>query len=671
MKPISRNLTRSRAATAMLLFFVVGCQSAVLRAEPREAKPQLMGLLPRDGETLHMPNPHFRWDRQKDANVEDRCLIQIARDPDFKNLVRDDAIEVVSRYVCAEPLTAGTYYWRVRLDGGAWPAQACRFVIAESQVFEIPAGASQTEIEQVFKKASSSTPAKVLFPPGKTLISKTINVARTSDLIIDGRGSTLVIAAKPFHFTFSKNITLQNMTVEPEIDPSTHVEIVGVDPSQKTVTVKPKPGFPQDVGRYFTPGSGASILRCIDLKAPGKAIRQAGLSAQDAGAAITGPDAAGHFTFHNVKDAGLKAIKPGMEAYVIKYAYGLVTTSFTDNLTLCRVALLGTGGGFGGLDSSAQSYLGCTFLPLTPDHRTGAQGIIGSGRIGMWFENCQFEYAVDDNMAVAAFKMSLEAIADGNLAVLKPHPWNQEIGPGDEVLLWDVKANRTARATVLEALDQDNAPVATGALKDPRPKKLRLAKNATLLNEELGRRGDASFMGVLVFRYSPSNEDFVFRKNTVFGGSAGSMFNGMRGLLADNTFTNCRGTGVASGYHSPQENCGYGARDVLVRGNTMTNCGGSGVEVRSTANVGGNIIIKENRITYRDSSNGFLHAAVFIKNNCDHVVVKNNVFDSDVAPERGGWIVTKDNQHPVEHHGNEVICPVAVPMLRESNSSGE
>ena len=446
---------------------------------------------------------------------------------------------------------------------------------------------------------------------------------------------------------------------------------VAVDPVQKTVTVKPKKGFPEDVGRRFTPGSGVSILRCIDPTVPGKAIRYAGLSAQDAGAAITGPDEAGHFTFHNVKDMGLEAIKPGMEAYVIKYAHGLVSASFTDNLTLCRVTLLGTGGGFGGLDSSAQSYLGCKFLPLTPDHRTGAGGIIGSGRLGMWFENCQFEYAVDDNMAVAAFKMSLAGIDDGNLAALNPHPWNQEIGPGDEVLLWDVRVNRTARATVLEALDQDGAPVAPGDLKDRRPKKLRLAKPADVLNEELARPRDASFEGVLLFRYLPSNEDFVFRRNNVLGGSSGSMFNGMRGLLADNTFTNCRATGVTAGYHSPQENCGYGARDVLVRGNTMTNCGGSGVEVRSTANVGGNIVIKENRIIYRDAPNGFLHTGIFVKNNCDHVVVKDNVFDSDVAPAWGAWIFTKENRHRVEHHGNEVICPVAVPMLRPSNASSE
>ena len=42
-----------------------------------------------------------------------------------------------------------------------------------------------------------------------------------------------------------------------------------------------------------------------------------------------------------------------------------------------------------------------------------------------------------------------------------------------------------------------------------------------------------------------------------------------------------------------------------------------------------------------------------------------------VAPQWGGWIFTKDNQHPVEHHGNEVICPAAVPMLNPWKSGGE
>ena len=53
-------------------------------------------------------------------------------------------------------------------------------------------------------------------------------------------------------------------------------------------------------------------------------------------------------------------------------------------------------------------------------------------------------------------------------------------------------------------------------------------------------------------------------------------------------------------------------------------------------------------------------------NDCDKVIVKDNVFKSTVEPDRGGWIATKDNSFGVRHSGNKVISPHAeVPMLRE------
>jgi hypothetical protein len=222
---------------------------------------------------------------------------------------------------------------------------------------------------------------------------------------------------------------------------------------------------------------------------------------------------------------------------------------------------------------------------------------------------------------------------------------------------------------VLEAMDRNGQPVPTGDLEDRRPRRLRLAKSAADINQELGRSADAAFHDVLLFRYSPNNEDFVYRKNRILGGSAGCMFNGMRGWIADNVFTNCRGTGVNAGYHSPNEASGYGARDVLVKGNTMINCGGSAVEVRSTANVGGNILIRQNHSTHRRIENGFFWTSVFIKNDCDAVEVKDNVFESDLPPEWNSWIVSKDNRNGVKQSGNQTLSPFTVPLLLESKTN--
>ena len=652
--------------TACLLFALLSAGFA------EKAAPDVRRLSPVDGETIHAPNPHFEWTRLPEARLEDRHQIQIATDASFTTIVREDTVEVVSRYVCAEPLPAGSYFWRARSQVGPWPSDSSSFTIAESKVYPVPAGATQSQIKQVILTAVANTPAKVLFPPGRHLLSETITLTRAKDLIIDGGGSTLVIAKMPFNFVFCKNITLQNMMVEPETDPSTHLDIIAVSAADKTVTVRAKPGFPQDVSRYFTPGSGACILRCVDVTSPGKAIRYATLSAQDPGAAISGPDSAGNYTFHQVKDSALKTIHPGMTAYVIKYAHGMLRASFTEGLTLSKIRFLGTGGAsIMNVDCSAQSYLSCQFLPLTKEHYTGAQGFIGSGMTGMWVENCRFQFGVDDNMAVQTLKLSLEEIADDDIAVLKAHPWNHEIRAGDEVMLWEVPSNRTAKVKVLEALDKDGQPVPTGELEDRRPKKLRLAKGAGALNAELGRPADASFKDMLLFRYSPNNEDFVFRKNEIQGGSAGCMFNGRRGWIADNTFTNCRGAAIAPGYHSPNEASGYGARDVLVRGNTMIDCGGSGVDIRSTANVGGNIVIKENRIVHHAIENGYFNASVLVNNHCDNIVVKDNVFESDTAPKHGAWIVSESNRHPIQQQGNKTVSALTVPMLRQEPVAGK
>jgi hypothetical protein len=54
---------------------------------------------------------------------------------------------------------------------------------------------------------------------------------------------------------------------------------------------------------------------------------------------------------------------------------------------------------------------------------------------------------------------------------------------------------------------------------------------------------------------------------------------------------------------------------------------------------------------------------VFVKNHLDNVVVKNNRFESAVAPERGAWIVVKDNPDGVTHRGN-TSSPLPIPLTK-------
>lgn len=115
-------------------------------------------------------------------------------------------------------------------------------------------------------------------------------------------------------------------------------------------------------------------------------------------------------------------------------------------------------------------------------------------------------------------------------------------------------------------------------------------------------------------------------------------FNGTRAWIADNRFENINGNAVLAGYVS--EVSGHGARDVLVSGNTITHCGWTPIDVRSTSGLGGNIIVRDNRIIdTRD-------AAVSIKG-CDGVTVVDNAFSSSTPPSQGGWIIVERSANVV------------------------
>jgi hypothetical protein len=273
----------------------------------------------------------------------------------------------------------------------------------------------------------------------------------------------------------------------------------------------------------------------------------------------------------------------------------------------------------------------------------------------------------------------------GNVAILRfPWMWPQDIRKGDDFVLWDCmngEKRRTTRVSVREVQDADGSPMVIEELNFRAPRRLVLSKNAAELNRELGRPEGASFLSpgktswrvldsMLLMRLSHNNQDFVFRRNEVTGGSAGMLNNTTRALVADNTFRNLRGSAVHAGFtHRPNplpvEGCG--SRDYVIRDNKMENCGASAIRVDSDAGIGGNIIIKNNTIRYSANfTSGKPWHAISVSGNNDGVVVKDNLFQSARPPSRGPWVRSRNNDHPVRHSNNRIDPPHAdVPMLRE------
>ena len=120
---------RSLILQPILVFLL--CCSINCAAESGSDRGGVRLLAPQNGATIYMPHPHFRWHRLAGTGLEDAHQIQIAHDSDFNTIEVDDSLEVVSRFVSVKPLSAGTYFWRVRKDGGiSGPAQ----VMLESEI---------------------------------------------------------------------------------------------------------------------------------------------------------------------------------------------------------------------------------------------------------------------------------------------------------------------------------------------------------------------------------------------------------------------------------------------------------------------------------------------------------------------------------------------------------
>lgn len=636
-------------------------------------------LSPENGATLYAPHPHLHWQKEDGTNIADFYRIQISRNEAFQTLVVDDSLDVVSRLVCAKPLSTGKYFWRVRREDQKLWSKVFSFTRGKSKEFRIKMGSTTQEVAAVITEAAANTPAKVIFEQGDYHITDMIPLSKVKDLIIDGNDSSLMLEGRFLELKNCADITVCNMTVTPEREASTNVDVLEVDPDAGTLTVQVQPGFPEDFPSYFPAGkAGNTIMRVVDEVHRGLSITGWGSSGKRM-------EALGEhrYRIHGLPAAELKKIRPGMVAYAKTYRGGLGKSHHVNRVTLSRVNFMGMAGTIWlGRETNANSCISCGFLPLSPEHYTGASGVIGNGRIGSWYEDCRFEMGADDNVMDHTFPWPVTNI-QGNVATLKhPWMWTQDIRKGDEFVLWDCMSGekgRTTRVTVLEVQDADGSPMVIEDLNFQVPRRLVLSKNTTELNRELGRPEGASFLSpgktsfkvldsMLLIRLSHNNQDFVFRRNEVTGGSAGMLNNTTRALVADNSFRNLRGAAVHAGFaHLPNllpvEGCG--SRDYVIRDNKMENCGSKAISVNSDAGIGGNVIIKNNTISY--STKEFWNAIAITGNN-DGVVVKGNLLQSPKPPARGPWIISVNNDYTIEHRDNRIDPPHAdVPMLHKMN----
>ncbi len=589
---------------------------------------------PLAGAVAYAPHPHFRWQREADVKIDEVHRIQIARDEAFAEVVCDDRLEVVSRFVPVKALSPSKYWWRMRRGDGEWSQAVAFEVRAPEQQFTIRAGSDEATVARVLEEAAASSPARVDFEPGEYRLAPAetkslVTLAKAHDLIIDGHGSKLVLAGTLLTLNDCQRVTLQHFTVTANRPGHTLVRVLKKDSANEQLIVKPEPGYDADVPRYFSmEGSGGSFLGCMDAKDHGKYLVGAGISARTVKVAPA-KDEVGAFVFSPVKAATLDLMPVGAVAVVTSYHWQWVQMNRTDECTFSDVTVTDLPGAFcGGSNNSARSYLACKVKPRSPQDYFGGHAATGSGRVGEWIEGCEFECLPDDGPAEQSFRQAIKG-ADGADAILLG---GNAVRQGDRIALVNAKNGLGVSAMAQEV---------KGA-------RVQLDRPLAELLAAIQQDSASGWKSVFLYCDAPSNEDFVYRHNRTVGGRAhGVKFNGTRAWIADNHFENLNGNAVLAGYTS--EVSGHGARDVVVSGNTILRCGWTPINVWSTSGLGGNIIVRDNRITEtRD-------AAIAIKG-CDGVSITGNEFTSSTPPKQGAWITaekTKDlrvsgNEHTAE-----------------------
>lgn len=592
-------------------------------------------LAPAAGSVTYVPHPLFRWQREVGVKIDEVHRIQVARDEQFTDIACDDRLEVVSRFVPVKPLTPGMYWWRVRRGEGEW-SRAVEFEVrSPEKTFTIRAGSDAETVARVLVEAVASGPARVDFEPGEYALApkageSLVTMTKARNLIIDGHGAHLVLAGTFLTLNDCQRVTVQHFTVTSARPGHTLVRVVKKDPAAMNLTVMPVPGYAPDVMSYFQfPGTAGSFLGCMDPVHHGKYLVGAGVSARNTHC-IPANDAPGAFVFKPVKAETLDRMPMGAVAVVTAYRWHWLKTTRTDECTFSELTLSGLPGALcaGGGNDTAKSFLRCRVKRLAEKDYFGGHAHTGSGRIGEWIEGCEFECLADDGPAQQSFQYSIKGI-DGADAVLLGGNY---VRAGDRVALVNAKGGRGVSAVAK-------------AVKGVR---VQLDQPISELVAAIGHDASSDWKNVFLYCDAQSNEDFVFRHNRQVGGRAhGVKFNGTRAWIADNHFENINGNAVLAGYTS--EVSGHGARDVVVSGNAMLRCGWTPIEVWSTSGLGGNIIIRNNRITETRE------AAIAIKG-CEGVSILGNEFASSTPPKQGAWIVardakalrTSDNKHPSE-----------------------
>ena len=566
----------------MLLSFVLLASDGL---EATAKTPQL--LEPTDNEVTTMSIPHFLWQpilSPTPAHMGSYA-VQIAADPEFRQLVDEDRIAaVIHRYVPGKELADGDYWWRVAtVDAtgtrGEWSTISRFSVKTPQRLLRVSADSSFTEIQQVIAEAASQTNSLVQFersdyrldPAGAEAF---IDLSDATNLTIDGGGSTFTFVGLLTFVRLShcRCVAIRNFTFDFDPLPYTAGHVLSADTKAGTFDIEIATDHPLPESHHRFAEDRKGMI--IDPSGPRMKIGVR-LILEHAGWQRI-KDRRYRFTAANPRQ--LAELGPG-DVYVLdpRIATGFDVNACDQVVFYKLVAHAIANEGFNSHYGNRLSILHCG-IRLKP-HRFIAANNGGhnhhNARIGPWIEGCVWENTGDDICHVNCLVMGVEKqLSPKRIRIPLNNPYDRigrtislDIQPGDLLqfynraegrLLGERKVDRVSPSgkSLDVTLDGDINDVVPG-----RPGVKRTQGGKTV--------SDASI--TQVFNASRTCNQFVFRNNTVRNGRRiGVLAKGHGGLIENNLFEGLGG-GAVEFWNAPFE--GLGAVDYVIRRNRIIDCG--------------------------------------------------------------------------------------------------
>ena len=598
---------------------------------------------PADHHQTFSANPHFDWNDVGGDEYE----IHIASDSEFTNIVDRDVIHsFVHRYVPADRLVPGSYWWRVRgimpdRTASSWSAVRKLTILAPEVMYQvhIPAGSNWADIQNLVASARSNAPARIVFASNTTYVldqdldsaaqhpypssgeNYCIDLSKTTNILVEGNHATLQInkASPPASFFFMKdagNIVIRDFTLRHTRPGFSVMRVTGVNTNAGTFDGEILPqfascdDFPEVYDSAKSLNTSLYNSNGVFKIAPFQ-LRCSGLQRLTSRTLRMTLDTKAHAAYMTLGDLWLCKYNPGKNS---------VSAYTVNDLTLDHITV---DSGWGTLGMGV--FVAGNYVEKLKILNCNSDMMFNSDeRIGYWVENCYSEFCIDDLINTrGANRLEVETIdeSDRRKFTTVNQDWAglNEFQSGDLLQFYD-GIDIIHEGTVASIVQ--NGSTAEVQLASVLPG--TVTTNSAVFNNN---------------RNCPR---FVYRNSTCVNSKGAVLLLCADGALIENV--TMIGTGETPvSFNSPRDKAGLVARNIMFRNNRIIRnavsltaaeapmCGGITSKFRPSVNrYHNNIHILNNEITgYSDQA--------FSLENTERVYIRGNRITSGDQHDLAAW----------------------------------